>query len=213
MDIWPELIRGAILTTQLSVVCAVLATLLSLGMGFGLMSNSLLVRISTRVIVEVFRGSSLVVILFWLYFVLPFIGIVLDPLPVGIAAVSLNTASYNADDVRGAFQAVAPGQREAGTALSLSKWDVNTRIILPQALLRLIPPWGNMLIATVKNTAAVSLITISDLTFTAYQLNSMTFRTFEIFGSALLFYFVLAQAFAALSRVVEWRVKRSLGLG
>jgi polar amino acid transport system permease protein len=87
------------------------------------------------------------------------------------------------------------------------------RIILPQALVLLLPPWGNMLVETLKVTSVVSLITISDLTFEAYQLNALTFRTIEIFLLVLAIYFLLAQVVAAGVRVVERRAKRGLTMG
>jgi polar amino acid transport system permease protein len=87
------------------------------------------------------------------------------------------------------------------------------RIILPQAAIMLLPPWGNMLIDILKATSVVSLITISDLTFEAYQLNALTFRTIEIFLLVLAIYFVLAQILAAGVKAIERRAKRGLAMG
>lgn len=114
---------------------------------------------------EVFRGTSALVQLFWFYFVLPMFGMKLPALLVGIVVLGANAGAYGAEVVRGAILAVPAGQREAAVALNLTRARTIWRIILPQAVPAMLPPTGNLLIELLKNTALVSLITITDLTF------------------------------------------------
>ncbi|HET7714994.1 MAG TPA: ectoine/hydroxyectoine ABC transporter permease subunit EhuC [Bauldia sp.] len=213
VEILPRLASGTALTIQIAVLSMVLATAISLVLGLLRLVRFLPVRWLVRGWVEFFRGTSVLVQLFWMYYVLPHFGIFLEPFTVGVLGISMNLGAYGAEAVRGAILAVPRTQYEASTALNLSPAHRMRRIILPQALVMLIPPWGNMLIETLKASAVVSLITISDLTFEAYQLNALTFRTLEIFGLTLLIYFILAQIVAAFVRVIERKVKRGLARG
>jgi polar amino acid transport system permease protein len=213
MRFLPTLLGGAWITIQITV----LAILLALVMGFlsGLMrlSGVRAVRAAASVYIEVFRGTSALVQLFWMFFVLPFFGISLDPFTVGWIALGLNVGAYGGEVVRGAIQAVPRGQYEASIALNMSKWLAMRRIIVPQALPAMVPPWGNLFIELLKATALVSLITISDLTFRAKQLNDQTFQTVEIFTLVLFLYLAIALVITGVMRLVERWTGRGLARG
>jgi polar amino acid transport system permease protein len=159
------------------------------------------------VYVEVFRGTSALVQLFWFYFVLPLFGVQLPAMLVGIVVLALNAGAYGAEVVRGAIRAVPPGQREAGVALNLTRGQIMRRIVVPQAVPAMLPPAGNLLIELLKNTALVSLVTITDLTFRGQLLRSETLRTTEIFTLMLLLYFAVALLITAGVRLLERRVR------
>ncbi|WP_206607922.1 ectoine/hydroxyectoine ABC transporter permease subunit EhuC [Ferruginivarius sediminum] len=213
MRFLPTLLDGAWITVQITV----LAILLALFMGFvsGLMrlSGVWAVRAVASVYIEIFRGTSALVQLFWMFFVLPFFGISLDPFTVGWIALGLNVGAYGGEVVRGAIQAVPRGQYEASIALNMSKWLAMRRIIVPQALPAMVPPWGNLFIELLKATALVSLITISDLTFRAKQLNDQTFQTVEIFTLVLFLYLAIALVITGVMRIVERWTGRGLARG
>ncbi|CFN81228.1 binding-protein-dependent transport system inner membrane protein [Bordetella pertussis] len=156
---------------------------------------------------EVFRGTSALVQLFWFYFVLPMFGMKLPALLVGIVVLGANAGAYGAEVVRGAILAVPAGQREAAVALNLTRARTIWRIILPQAVPAMLPPTGNLLIELLKNTALVSLITITDLTFRGQLLRSETLRTTEIFTLVLLLYFAVALVITGGIRMLERRFK------
>ena len=170
-----------------------------------------MLRSGAAIYVEFFRGTSLLIQLFWLFFCLPLIGITLTPMTVAIVGLGLNVGAYGAEVVRGAVQAVARGQYEAATALNMSPSVTMRQVILPQALVAMLPPFGNLLIELLKGTALVSLITITDLTFRGAQLNVVTLRSMEIWGLVLIIYFVLAQILNLFVRYMEQRL--SVGLG
>jgi polar amino acid transport system permease protein len=163
--------------------------------------------------IETFRGTSALVQLFWLFFVLPHFGILLEPLTVAILTLGLNVGAYGAEVVRGAISSVHRGQWEAATALNMTRAAALRRIIVPQAIIRMIPPWGNLFIELMKATSLVSLITITDLAFKAQQMNQTTFRTVEIFSIVLVFYLAIASLITVGMRALEERVASGIARG
>lgn len=209
----PLLLRGAWVTIQLTVLGCVLAVICAFIAAFGKMSTIRPVRWLAISYIEVFRGTSALVQLFWLFFVLPHFGVTLDPFTTGVLALGLNVGAYGAEVVRGAIQSVPRGQYEASVALNMTYGTMMRRIIVPQALLAMIPPWGNLFIELMKATALVSLITITDLTFAAYQLNQTALRSVEIFSLVLVMYFFISQAIAWLTHSAERYLARGLARG
>ncbi|KNE29272.1 ectoine/hydroxyectoine ABC transporter permease subunit EhuC [Achromobacter spanius] len=203
----PPLLEGLGVTLQIMAGAVVLAVPLALASGIGRLSPLRPVRWLSSVYVEVFRGTSALVQLFWFYFVLPLFGVQLPAMLVGIVVLALNAGAYGAEVVRGAIRAVPPGQREAGIALNLTRTQIMRRIVVPQAIPAMLPPAGNLLIELMKNTALVSLITITDLTFRGQLLRSETLRTTEIFTLMLLMYFAVALVITACVHLLERRVR------
>lgn len=206
-ELVPPLLEGPVVTLEIMAGAVVLAVPLALASGIGRMSPLRPVRWLASVYVEVFRGTSALVQLFWFYFVLPLFGVQLPAMLVGIVVLALNAGAYGAEVVRGAIRAVPPGQREAGVALNLTRAQILRRIVVPQAIPAMLPPAGNLLIELMKNTALVSLITITDLTFRGQLLRSETLRTTEIFALMLLMYFGVALLITAGVRLLERRVR------
>ncbi|WMD21335.1 ectoine/hydroxyectoine ABC transporter permease subunit EhuC [Achromobacter seleniivolatilans] len=206
-ELVPPLLEGLAVTLEIMAGAVVLAVPLALASGIGRLSPLRPVRWLASIYVEVFRGTSALVQLFWFYFVLPLFGVQLPAMLVGIVVLALNAGAYGAEVVRGAIRAVPPGQREAGVALNLTRAQIMRRIVVPQALPAMLPPAGNLLIELMKNTALVSLITITDLTFRGQLLRSETLRTTEIFALMLLLYFAVALLITGGVRLLERRVR------
>lgn len=127
---------------------------------------------------------------------LPPLGVRLGAMTVAILGIALNYGAYGAEVVRGAVQSVSKGQVLAARALGLSPWCVLRYVVAPQAMTIFVRPWGNLMIQLLKATSLVSLITIADLTYRAYQMHQLTMRTFPIFGAVLVIYFLMAQCIA-----------------
>lgn len=199
----PQLLEGAVVTIEVTACASVLAIIMGFAAGLARLSRWWIVRAVTVVYVEVFRGSSALVQLFWLFFVLPFFGINLTAFEAAVLALGLNVGAYGSEVVRGAILAVPKGQYEAARSLNFSHSRMMRRIIIPQAVVAMLPPWGNLLIELLKNTALVSLITLSDLAFKAYQLNQATFRSTEIFSMVLVIYFIIALGMTGIIRLLE----------
>lgn len=212
-DLLPGLFEGLLVTLQLTVGSAAVALFCAFAAGLGRLAPWWIFRWPASAYVETFRGTSALVQLFWFYFVLPFFGIDMNAMTAGILVLGLNTGSYGAEVVRGAILAVPNGQKEAAIALNFSPFQRMRRVIVPQALIAMIPPAGNLLIELLKNTALVSLITLSELTFSAQTLRADTLRTTEIFGLVLLLYFAVALFFTFCMRQMERVLARGRDLG
>jgi polar amino acid transport system permease protein len=204
------LIGGAVTTIKLTVMAEIVALTVGLIVGPALNARSAWLRIPSICYVELFRGTSALIQLFFLYYVLPQAGLMLDPTPVAVLGLGLNSGAYCAEFIRGAIRAVPRGQQEAASALGLSRIHAFRLVILPQAIFRALPPLGNMSIDLLKLTSIVSFITIADLTFVAYQINQTTLDTVTLFSFVLVFYFIVAQAIAFVFRLAERRFSRGI---
>jgi polar amino acid transport system permease protein len=209
----PGLLEGAWITVQITLGGCLLAVAAGLIAAFAKMYGPWPLRWLAVTYIEIFRGTSALVQLFWLFFVLPHFGVVLEPITVAILALGLNVGAYGAEVVRGAIQSVPKGQWEATIALNMGRGAALRRIILPQALVAMIPPWGNLFIELLKATALVSLITIGDLAFKAQQMNQTTLRTVEIFSIVLVFYLAISLIITFAMRAIEMRAARGLARG
>ena len=209
----PGLLEGALVTVQITIGGCILALITAFIAALAKMYGPLPVRWLAIGYIEVFRGTSALVQLFWLFFVLPHFGILLEPMTVAILTLGLNVGAYGAEVVRGAISSVHRGQWEATTALNMTRAVALRRIIIPQAVIRMIPPWGNLFIELMKATSLVSLITISDLAFKAQQMNQTTFRTIEIFSIVLVFYLAIASVITVAMRALEERVASGVARG
>jgi polar amino acid transport system permease protein len=203
MIFMPGLLEGTWLTLRIAAVGCVLAVLLATIAALCQLYGPRPLRWLAVIYVEFFRGTSALVQLFWLFFVLPQFGISMEAFTVAVLGIGLNIGAYGAEVVRGAIQGIQRGQWEATTALNMTRWQALRRIILPQAFVAMIPPWGNLFIELVKTTALVSLITMTDLTFRAKTLNDYTFQTITIFTLALLIYLVVSLSITIGMRYLE----------
>lgn len=209
-ELLPLLLQGTIVTVKIAALASMLATVLALLGALARLSPWPPLRWAASIYIEVFRGSSLLVQLFWLYFVLPLppFNVKLAPYTVAVLGLGLNIGAYGAEVMRGAFSAVPRGQIEAAIALNIPPAKRFFGIVMPQALAVAVPPFTNLLIELLKGTSLVSLITLADLAFRADQLVQATFRTEEIFLMVLCIYFVLAQAINLAMRLLERRLNR-----
>jgi len=155
------------------------------------------------VYVEIFRGTSLLVQLFWLYYALPLLGFSMDPMMTGIIGLGLNIGAYGAEVVRGAILSVPNDQHEAARALNLPRGHTLWHVVVPQAVVEMMPPFGNLAVQNLKDTALVSMITISDLTFRAQELRNLTLDSVPIYILTLLLYFAMALAVMGFMRWLE----------
>lgn len=193
-DLLPPLLRGLATTIQLTIAGAALALVVALVAGVARSSENIFIRGITGIYVEIFRGSSILVQMFWIFFVLPLppFNLELSALQAGILALGLNVGAYGAEVVRGAIKAIPRGQIEAAIALNMPRSMMMRRVIIPQAMVRMLPPFGNLLIELLKATSLASLITLSDVTFQALSLRQTVGRNAEVFGLLLVIYFLLA---------------------
>lgn len=210
----PRILDGLLITVELTVGGALLALIIAVALGLLARVDNLLLRGFARVVIEFFRGTSLVVQLFFFFFVLPLPPFNLDlpPVLVGLIGLGLNYGAYAAEVVRGSINSVPKGQWEATTALSMSRAQRMRRIIFPQAWALMIPSLNNLLIQLLKGTAVVYTITIVDLTnvFNKLRIETDVFFAYTI---ALIIYFILAYALSTFMGLLERRATAKLGRG
>lgn len=211
--LWP----GVVFTAQVTALSALLGAVMAVASGLGRLSKRRLVRNLAGTYIEVFRGSSALVQIFWFFFALPVLGRAIGPpwddllrlpaLAAGVLALGLNIGSYGGEIVRGAIQAVPRGQTEASVALNMSPTLRMRRIIFPQAAVMMLPPVGNLLIELLKASALVSVIGVSDLTFEGQKLRALfTGRSIEIWTMVLVLYFLMAMLITFGIRFLERRM-------
>lgn len=211
-DYGGRFIDGTLVTVEQFLCSLALAAVLAHLFGLMLLSRRSIVKSVAIVYVEFFRGTSLLVQLFWLFYVLPLFGVTLEPFFTGFLAVGLNTGAYGAQLVHGAIKSVPRGQWEASYALSMSSWKQMRRIIIPQAITIMLPAWGNLVIELLKSTALVALISVPDLMFEAKQMNSSTYLSTWTFGTALIIYYIFARfLITPLMRTLERAMARRMG--
>ncbi|EYR77453.1 ectoine/hydroxyectoine ABC transporter permease subunit EhuC [Shinella sp. DD12] len=211
LDYLPILVEAAMTSALVCLLSLVVAVILSFAAGITLFAGSLWLRPVAVAYVEIFRGTSLLVQLFWLYYALPLIGFSMPPLLTGILALGLNTGAYGAEVVRGALQAIPGQQHEAARALNFSRAHTLWRIVLPQAVPEMMPSFSSLAVQNLKDTSLVSMITIADLTFKAQELRNLTQDSVSVYGASLLIYLAMALVVISALRLLEGRINRATG--
>jgi len=209
----PRLWDGFLLTVQLTLISGILAFVVSVVLGLMAGSTKLLVRIPARIIIEFFRGTSLLVQLMWLFYVLPLFGPSLGAMLVAVFALTLNYGAYGAEAVRASLTSVPQGQWEATVALSMSWPHRIRRVIFPQAWALMLPSLTNLWVHLLKGSSIVYIIGMSEFTFELLQLRRTTDWFFALAVVGLIVYFLIALVLTQLMRLLEARAKHKLGLG
>lgn len=208
-----SILNGLLPTVWATLGGIALTIVLALLAGLAMLSPSRTVRFISRVYVEGFRGTSEVVQLFWLYFVLPaLVGLQLMPLFAGILVLGLNHGAYGAEIVRGAVQSVPKAQHEGATALSFSPAQRMLRVLLPQAVVEMYPPFNNLFIQLLKSTALLQFISAGEMAQQGELLRpEFGSQLVLIYGVELLCYLVLAIVITVIMRLLERMGTRRLG--
>ncbi|MGW6567393.1 ectoine/hydroxyectoine ABC transporter permease subunit EhuC [Streptomyces sp. NPDC054975] len=204
---------GIWITLQLLVASTALAAVVAFTVGTARTHRSAVVRFLAGLYTEVFRGTSALILMFWLFFVLPpLVGWQLVPMWAAILALGLSYGAYGAEIVRGALNAVPKAQREAGIALSFTPWQRLRLVLLPQAVPEMIPSFCNLLVELLKGTALVSLLGVGDVSFAAYLVRLATQESGGIYTVTLVVYFVIALVITRSMKALERRTKANLGV-
>jgi polar amino acid transport system permease protein len=201
-EILPQLARAAIVTVEATLLGFVMAALLGLVLAMLRLAFSWTAW-PISVAVELIRSTPLLIQIFFLYFVLPSFGIVLDAFTAGVLALAIHYGAYCSEVYRAGFDNVHRGQWEAAVALNLSSWATYRDIIIPQAIPPVVPALGNYLVAIFKETPLLSAIAVLELMQTAKIIGSETFRYTEPITLVGLFFLLMSLVSAAAIRSVE----------
>jgi polar amino acid transport system permease protein len=205
----PELLRavgqGLLTTAGLAILTIAGCALVSAVLGVARRSRITAVKTLAGAIVELLRGASVLIYLFWVYYALPLVPGMPRPSAyvVSVVVLSLVGGAYGAEIVVSGLQAVARGQAEAGYALGLSRLQTLVRIVLPQALSQIVPAFASLAVDMVKWTSVVSFVGVQDLLSVAHTIRTITYSTVGVYLGVALIYFILCVATSCLFQLVE----------
>ena len=201
----PLFLKGVFLTVEISFLAILIGLPVGILAAVARTSRFKILNLVGAVYVEVFRNTPLLIQIFIIFFGLPGVGIKLSPYISGLTALVLYVGAYNTEVIRAGLEAVPRGQIEAAKSLGLTGVQTFLHIILPQAFRISLPALGNNWVALVKNSSLVSVIGMVELTWVTFDLNALTFRSFELFGAATIFYLILIFILINIQAFVEKR--------
>jgi polar amino acid transport system permease protein len=205
----PLLLRAAVATVSISLAGLVIGFFVAIGVCTARLSANRAARLFGGAYVFFFRGVPMLVQLLLVYYLLPFAGINVPPLVAAISAVSLCSASYIAEILRGGFLAIPPGQLEAARMLGLGPLDMLRRIQVPQAFRLTLPSLVNEMVLLIKASSLISVVGVAELTRTAQNIAASTFRPLEAYLAAGLIYFVICGSLALVAHAFEFRLRHA----
>ncbi len=203
--IWPALLDGLTTTMTISLAALLFGAPLALTLAAAVRGNRWL-RVPAGVYVSFWRGTPILVQLLIIFYIIPFLGLVLSPTVAAIVALALNTAAFQSEIYRAGLQAIPPGEVEAAKMLGLSPSTIFLHIEAPQAFRTMLPALIGEMQALVKNSSLVSVIAVSDLTRRAQQVAASTFRPLDAYASALILYVTIGVLLAAVGLLLERRL-------
>jgi polar amino acid transport system permease protein len=201
----PFLAKATIMTLLLVFITMVISPIGGLFIALGRISRIKILSSFFWCFIWIFRGTPLLLQLFFIYYALPSLGITLRPFTAAVLGLGLNYSAYLAEIMRGAIESIDSGQMEAAKAIGMSYWQAMRRIIIPQTYKRLVPPVGNEFIALIKDTALVSTIAMVELMRAANQIFSATFNVYILIEAAFI-YLILTSIFTVSFRKIEDRL-------
>lgn len=205
--VWPALLDGLLITVTVSLSALILGAPLALLLAAAGRGGHLLKR-AAGLYLSFWRGTPILVQLLIVFYLLPFLGLDLEPVVAATLALALNTAAFQSEIYRAGLQAVPKGEREAAEMLGLSASQTFLRIEAPQAFRTMLPALVGEMQALVKNSSLVSVIAVTDLTRRAQQVAASTFRPLEAYASALVLYVAIGAVLAGLGILIERRLAK-----
>jgi polar amino acid transport system permease protein len=205
VEFFPILLNGVALTITVTVGSLILSTLL--GLVWALMRVSgigFLAGLSASVI-NVIRGIPIIVLLFYLYFVMPDLGVTLTALQAAILGLGIAYSAYQAENFRAGIEAIDKGQIEAAQTIGMGWWLTMRRVVLPQAVRIVLPPYGNVMIMMLKDSSQASTITVAELALQGKLIASSTFKNTSVFTLVALMYLTMSIPLILLVRHFEKR--------
>lgn len=208
LDHIPELLAGAWRTLWISFVSIGIGFVLGHLLCFGKFSGNKPLKRTIGIYVSFFRGTPLLVQLAIIFYFLPLFGIFIPSVAAAIIALSMNTAAFQSEILRGGFQSLPKGQVEAAQDLGFSWWQIKIHIQIPQVFRATVPALVNESIDILKNSALISTIAVTDLMRISQTLASNSFRPIEFFLAAGVIYFVMTYAISSFGNIIEQKMKR-----
>jgi polar amino acid transport system permease protein len=197
----PIVLQGAVVTVQVTALSFLLSSAIGLVLALGKLSPVRAVSWAASTVVNVIRGLPIIVQLFYIYFVLPEVGIQLTAFQAGVIGLGIAYSAYQAENFRAGIEAVDPGQREAALAMGMRPALLMRRVVLPQAFRIALPPYGNTLVMMLKDSSLVSTITVAEMTRQGQLIAASTFQNMTV-------YTLVALLYLAMSLPLVWGLRR-----
>lgn len=203
------LLTGLAGTIRIAAISIVLGVLVGMVLALMRLSDNGWLRIPATAFVEFYRNTPPIVHFFWFFYALPIIiGLNLDPYAAAVLALSTQSGAFYAEVFRGGIVSIERGQWEAARALGMGHGAVLRRIVIPQALRRMVAPFVERSFELTKTTALASTLAYAELLYQAQQVNSITFRPMEVYTTIAVMYFLVLFTASSLMRVAERRLTR-----
>lgn len=192
VEFLPILLQGVGLTIAVTAGSLVLSTALGLVWALMRVSKHAPLRTTSKLAINTIRGIPIIVQLFYIYFVLPDLGISLSALEAAIIGLGIAYSAYQAENFRAGIEAIDPGQVEAAQSIGMSDGLIMRRVILPQALRIVLPPYGNIMIMMLKDSSQASTITVAELALQGKLIASSTFKNMTVFSLVAILYLTMS---------------------
>ena len=207
-EFFPILLQGVGLTILVTVGSLVLSTILGLVWGMMRVSGIRVLSGVSAGLINLIRGIPIIVLLFYLYFVMPDFGITLTALQAAILGLGIAYSAYQAENFRAGIEAIDKGQIEAAQTIGMGWWLTMRRVVLPQAVRIVLPPYGNIMIMLLKDSSQASTITVAELALQGKLIASSTFKNTNVFTLVALLYLAMSIPLILLVRHLEKKAKR-----
>jgi polar amino acid transport system permease protein len=203
VEFLPILMSGVALTIMVTIGSLLLSTVLGLVWALMRVSGIGVLTGFSGGLINVIRGIPIIVLLFYLYFVMPEFGVTLTALQAAILGLGIAYSAYQAENFRAGIEAIDKGQIEAAQAIGMSWWQTMRRVVLPQAVKIVLPPYGNVMIMMLKDSSQASTITVAELALQGKLIASSTFKNTSVFTLVALMYLTMSIPLILLVRHFE----------
>ena len=207
---WPMFKAGLLISVPLMLVSFALGLVLAFILALMRMSKIKPFKAIAWFVVWVIRGTPLLVQIYIIYFGLPSVGLVLDPIPSAILALTISQGAYNSEVIRGTLTSIPKGQFEACRALGLNKLQTMGRVVIPQAALVAVPALSNSFISLLKDTSLVSTITVAEIMMTAKSIIAVEFQPLLFYCEAGFVYLIFSTVLTRLQGMLERKLGKHL---
>jgi polar amino acid transport system permease protein len=208
VEFFPILLQGVWLTIVVTIGSLALSTVLGLFWALMRVSGIGVLAGLSAGLINVIRGIPIIVLLFYLYFVMPDLGVSMTALQAAIIGLGVAYSAYQAENFRAGIEAIDKGQIEAAHSIGMGWWLTMRRVILPQAVRIVLPPYGNVMIMMLKDSSQASTITVAELALQGKLIASSTFKNTSVFTLVALMYLTMSIPLILLVRHFEKRASR-----
>ena len=206
VEFFPILMSGVALTIVVTIGSLLLSTVLGLIWAMMRVSGIKVLSMLSASLINVIRGIPIIVLLFYLYFVMPDLGVTLSALQAAILGLGIAYSAYQAENFRAGIEAIDKGQIEAAQSIGMGWWLTMRRVVLPQAVRIVLPPYGNVMIMMLKDSSQASTITVAELTLKGQLIASSTFKYTSVLTMVAVLYLVMSVPLILFVRWLERRM-------